>query len=184
MPNGSLLLTPAQDQMFCDVQSTVIEDYERPKKYDRGLTYPYIRLYEDGFIKAVVPHLKPGMSVVDVGCGAGDKLLMFHKIEPTLKITGIEHHPTMAAFARYVAPFANIVTGDAFEQDYKLFDLVYMYCPISHYPLQARLQECVMDKMSSGAVLVVKLYARRYFDVTDVSTSREFPDLEKGWRKP
>lgn len=170
------LLTPTQQQVFTEVQAAVRADYTG---WHQDRSYPYIALTHGSFVRIVAPHLKPKMHVVDVGCGAGDKLLCFKKLEPTLKITGIEHHPTMVAFARYMAPFATVKEVDALLEDYSAYDLVYMYCPLQDGLLQAELQHRCMETMKSGAVLVVKLqsFVKRDEDW-------QWPILEMGWVKP
>jgi SAM-dependent methyltransferase len=117
--------------------------------------FPYIPLSLDQFEPMMQPLVKPGMRVIDVGCGAGDKLYAWWMLEPTLRITGIELDELMARFARFTCPFAEVVCGNAFKHDFQNYDLVYMYRPIPSEDGQATLQDYVMQSMRIGARLVV-----------------------------
>lgn len=116
--------------------------------------------------------------MVDVGCGAGDKLLTMHKWNPSLRITGIEHCHLTAVFAKFVCPFANIIEGDALELDYSEYDVIYMYRPIANYDLMTALQRRVMTTMKAGAVYVCVGQNN-----SDDSNNTLFPSLD-GWVKP
>jgi SAM-dependent methyltransferase len=171
---GKHFLTPNRHDLFVDMQIA-----GRDEDSQSSNTYPYITLWHEEFVKRVDRLLKPGMRVVDVGCGAGDKLLAFNELCNELTITGIEHHPVMAKVARYVAPFANVIEGDAFLQDFGEYDLVYMYRPIPDRFLQAQLQRHVMNTMRPGAILVVQLQEYEWGGEKD----EWFPSLV-GWVKP
>lgn len=169
---------PSQKQwMFHDLAHAHQQDGHA---MDRSGHYPYIPLPLSRFAAVISPKLKPNMRVLDVGCGAGDKLLAFQIMKPTLRITGIEYDPTMAACARYTCgTFAKIIEGDALTQNYKHYDLIYMYRPMSEPDLQASLQARVMMQMRRGAVLIVV-----YHECIDPTTGYEFPDeLVTGWIK-
>lgn len=180
-------LTEPRLNMFRDIQLAVCDQADgvgftnvsNRRIYNRSKSYPYIQLYHEEFVRMVVPHLRPGMHVVDVGCGAGDKLLAFRDLEPTLRITGIEHDPTMVAFARYVCPTAVVREADALAEDYSGYDLIYMYCPMSDRDFQAALQARCMLRMKRGAILLVALQC-----MIDPETGFRFPDFYEGWVKP
>jgi protein-L-isoaspartate O-methyltransferase len=123
--------------------------------------FPYIMLGADdphsGFTR-VLPFLKRGMRVVDVGCGAGDKLIRFHEAQKDLHVTGIEIDPVLAKMATYVTrPYRNInvIEGNAFAQDYSAYDLIYMYWPIPDSRRQSDLQQLCIQTMKSGARIIV-----------------------------
>ena len=123
--NDHKLLRASQQTAFSDIEREHGDEFKR-MKVRRDKVFPYISLGEYSFLEYVAPLLKPHMRVVDVGCGAGDKLARFHALDPTLRITGIELDPVMAKCARYMCPYAEIIEGDAIAQDYSKFDLIYM----------------------------------------------------------
>lgn len=146
------------------------------KKHKR---YPYIPLHLGSFERLVRPLIKPCMHVIDVGCGAGDKLYAFHTFKKSLRITGIEYSAKLVMQAREICgKFAVVLCGNALKHDYAPYDLIYMYRPIVCVELQGKLQEQVMRTMKLGATLVVV-----YHEPINVRTRRYFPDLYKGWVK-
>lgn len=169
------LVSRRQENVFQFVQKCGIAD-----DYCGRKAYPYISLYHETFANMVRRFLRPGMRVIDVGCGAGDKLLAFKKLCKGLHITGLEYNPTTAAVARYMAPFANVIEGNAFSHDFYDYDLIYMYRPIPDEFLQGELQRHVMFTMRPGATLHVKFQACTDF----IQPTAVFPNLEMGWRKP
>ena len=168
---GGRRMTHAQEWMFYDLAHEIADSPNYSRSITGATKFPYI-LLDHSYFKAVVgKHLKPGMCVVDVGCGAGDKLVLFRELEPTCHVTGIEYVNLTARFARYVAPFAHVIEGDALEQDYSRYDLIYMYRPMSNNDFQYTLEDRVMSQMKSGATLVV------------CSASHVNMPLEVGWVK-
>lgn len=167
------LLTPKREEMFSDWSHEICEE----RVDSRNGAFPYILNSFHHFNQMVIPHLRSYMTVIDVGCGAGDKLLAFKDLESTLTVSGVEIDPVMVRLARYMAPFAYISEGDAFALDYSLFDLIYMYWPIKNFRRQSDLQWLCMQTMKPGAVLLVAGQQQS----SDYPT---FPDLYKGWVKP
>jgi len=182
------LVSPEHEDIFKMAERAVSDDYG----YATG-SYPYIALCHDSFIKLVGKHLRKGMRVIDIGCGAGDKLAAFKALKKSLHITGLEYHPTMVALARIMCPFATVVEADAFKWDYSRYDLLYMYRPICDPFRQAQLQQCVMDGMRPGAILCVQyqedyksgFYPNHYMTPKQkvIAETQKFPNL-KEWVKP
>lgn len=179
-----------QEHHFKPIQESVWGDYvpHADGWFGCGRTFPYISMSWQAVRDRLQPLLHRDMRIVDVGCGAGDKLILFHLMRHSLQITGIEHHPTMAAFARYAAPFAHIIEGDALQQDYSTYDLIYMYSPIADRTMQFDLQERCRKQMKRGAMLICfyQSWGRPKHPDQHIypSESRRYPDLSRGWRKP
>lgn len=186
------------------VQQRIMEEAEELSREDMdgvsNAIYPYIAMGHSSFAELVKPHLRKGMWVIDIGCGAGDKLMAFNKLCPGMHIVGLEYQPTMAALAQYMAPFATVLEGDAFKMDFRLFDLIYMYRPIPDAYMQSELQLHVMSSMRHGAILCVGLQetkirrvhlGTRYytsendFGVESTYSYDEFADFPnlRGWMK-
>lgn len=144
-------------------------------------TYPYIALSHIAFAAQMLPHLKPGMTVIDVGCGGGDKLIALDRLCPGMHITGLEHNPLTAKVAAYMAPHANVINGDAFKHEFGVYDLIYMYRPIPDAMLMSELQHHVISSMRVGAMLVVNYQEGN--DRRATENSQYFPSLYKGWVK-
>ena len=69
-------------------------------------------------------------SVVDVGCGCGDKLWAFRTFcGPAVRIVGIECDAWAARWARVLCPFAEVIEGRGESVDLSGFDLVYCWAP-------------------------------------------------------
>jgi cyclopropane fatty-acyl-phospholipid synthase-like methyltransferase len=78
-------------------------------------------------------YIKPGGSVLDVGCGVGIAMNVLSK--KGLTVSGIEISPKMAEFAKKRNPGANVITGDLLgtEFDHK-FDAVLAFAFIHLFP--------------------------------------------------
>lgn len=165
-------LTPERSEMFHDISSAHCHEIGQ-----YGKRFPYIRFYSKAFADRVGKLLKNVRTAVDVGCGAGDKLLMLKDLKPSMDVYGIEYDPVMAKFASYITKgVATVIEGDALQQDYSGYDLIYMYWPIANAFLQCDLQARCMEQMKCGARLVVMSYQQ-------TSDYPRFPDLHKGWVK-
>ena len=142
----------------------------------RGKHFAYIPLHLSHFLDLIKPHLKPNIHIVDVGCGAGDKLYELHLQEPSLRLTGIEYDDVLARCAKRICgSFANIIHGNALEQDYSHYDLIYFYRPIAHDDLQSDLQIRIMKTMRRRAILQTALY-----QYENTRTKKPFPQLNVG----
>lgn len=175
----------SKQQMFHDIARASQEESWWGRGYITT-NYPYIPLTLECFeplITKMMQGMKPGMRVVDVGCGAGDKLLAMHMLAEDLDVFGIEYDPILASCARYICPFAHVIEGDALQQDYSIYDLIYMYRPIAHPKTQSALQLRVMRQMKLGSKLVVVYPEHRAFFNSDGTLMLQFPDLYAGWTK-
>ena len=71
--------------------------------------------------------LPPGSRVLDAGCGLGDGLLALRRAYPKAQLEGIEYSRPLAWLARLRCPWARIRRGDMWAQDWRGFDLVYLF---------------------------------------------------------
>lgn len=123
--------------------------------------FPYIALDPERFLLTFVQFERRfgldslrSASFVDVGCGIGDKLLIASKLFGIEQVTGIEYGVEVAEIARTKVPEATVIQGDAFEQDFSGYDVIYFYHPISDAQEQARLFMHMYNTAKAGAVLV------------------------------
>lgn len=75
-------------------------------------------------------------NLIDVGCGNGAFLYMFHQAVPGVKLSGLDLSGEMVAQSRKRLPDADIVEGDAENMpfDGETFDAVSCHMSIHHHP--------------------------------------------------
>ena len=79
------------------------------------------------------PYIKPGGSVLDVGCGVGIAMSVLAK--KGFKVTGIEISPKMAEFTRRRNPGAKVMVGDFSEMKFDdKFDAIPAFAFIHLFP--------------------------------------------------
>jgi tRNA G46 methylase TrmB len=79
---------------------------------------------------------EPGMSVLDVGAGAGKFCITAALAMPNAQFVGIEWRPHLVRFATRLArewSLSNVrfVHGDALALDWSLYDAFYLYNPFA-----------------------------------------------------
>lgn len=125
--------------------------------------FRYIPLSPKVFIKqlrAATPFV-PGRALghtakfIDVGCGIGSKVLLADHADFGITAKGIEFRKEYIELARRVAGNSDkIIHGDAFDHDFKPYDIIYFYCPI-HIPDQERkLEEHLFKTAKKGALFL------------------------------
>ena len=78
-------------------------------------------------------YIRPGGSVLDVGCGVGIAMSVLAK--KGFAVSGIEISPKMAEFARKRNPKADVITGDLLETEFDdKFDAVLAFAFIHLFP--------------------------------------------------
>lgn len=95
--------------------------------------------------------LPAGARVLDVGCGLGHGLRELHRAYPAARIEGIEWSGLLTALTRWLCPWARIVRGDMWAQDWAAFDLVYVF---QRPETMARLWDKAVRELRPGAWLV------------------------------
>jgi len=74
--------------------------------------------------------VKRAKRLVDIGCGAGEMLMLFHQINPKAELIGIEIEPATAEVAsRYLAGVAEVICADARTCSLRGADSVYTWNP-------------------------------------------------------
>jgi hypothetical protein len=111
---------------------------------------------------------------LDVGSGLGNIINLASNIGFSAR--GIEYNQELAKISR-----ARVEVVDALEyQKYHLFDVIYYYCPIRDYALEATLELKIEHDMKSGALLIPYLKRDQ-----SLSRSKKFSPIEgfNIWRK-
>ncbi|MEZ2390542.1 methyltransferase domain-containing protein [bacterium RCC_150] len=87
----------------------------------------------------VIPHLTPGTSVLDVGCGPGTITCDFAELVAPGKVVGLDRSPDIVAQAAELAAERGIenvefVTGNIYDLDFEdeTFDLVHAHQVLQH----------------------------------------------------
>lgn len=93
---------------------------------------------------------------VDVGCGIGTKLVLakqFYKFD----LAGIECYPDYVKVARELVPYAKIIEGNALDQDYSAYDVIYFYCPACNKDIQTKLEARIIETAKPGAYVLANM---------------------------
>ena len=99
-------------------------------------------------------------SLIDIGCGNGAFLEMFHNASPDVLLSGIDLSHEMVAQSRLRLPEANIVEGDAENMpfDDETFDAVSCHMSIHHHPHPERsISEMYRILEKEGCVVINEL---------------------------
>lgn len=122
---------------------------------------------------------------VDVGCGVGSKVILAQ--DYFSRCSGIEITPTYAEVAttllaacmrsRYTgAVQGGIIEGDARTIDYRLFDVIYFYCPMADSDKQFVLEEQIVKTAKVGAYIIAN-------NKRHPSLWTDNPRLRRAWRE-
>lgn len=126
--------------------------------------YPFIPLPISDFIKWVNyaqglhQHLYTDWSrplFLDVGCGIGTKLILAHYLG--LPSHGIEINQRYLdiAYEKLGIDSARLIAGDARKfEGYKLYQIIYFYCPMRDPKLQRELEKAIYDGARDGTILI------------------------------
>ena len=95
---------------------------------------------------------------VDVGCGIGTKLVAAHSIlRYSYQITGIEYFKPYAKVAKALTenqPDTHIIIGNALQQSYEAYDIIYFYCPMSDRAKEVKLECRIIATAKPGALFI------------------------------
>lgn len=126
-------------------------------------------------IPFLLPHIKPTMHILDVGCGPGTITLDVAKLLPEGHITGIEYTSTPLDSARALASSqgisnADFQLGDVHELKFpdESFDIVYAHQVLQHVrdPVQA-LREMKRVAKRGGIVAVRETAGMSWYPQTE-----------------
>lgn len=126
---------------------------------------------------------RPGLRLIDLGCGLGGPLAGLARLRPDLVLHGVEAAPLNWLVSRLrLDGRARIALGSLWDQDLSRFDVVYVY--LSPAPM-ARLWDKARREMRPGSLLI-----SNSFEVPGVTPDRviALDDLSRSrlllWRIP
>lgn len=97
---------------------------------------------------------------VDVGCGIGVKLLLAREFLYSSKIIGIEIHPKYSTVAERLITCprirdtnTTIIEADAIKHNYKPYDIIYFYRPLSIEAKQIALETQILKTARPGTLI-------------------------------
>lgn len=105
------------------------------------------------------------LKFIDVGCGVGTKVLYANDVFRLLS-HGIEYNPRYVAQAKRLLKSNRppngerafeIILGDALTHNYRPYDLIYFYCPLSAPNLQTKLEKRILKTAKAGALILTNL---------------------------
>lgn len=151
--------------------------YDNNGQYTRVGILRYERLFGEGHISTGGPEtterlckklgdaLKPGVRVLDVGCGIGGAALELAK-RCDAEVVGIDLAPLMVQIANERAgatyPKIKFHVGDIFEQDFaEPFDVVWSRDALLHIGRKAELFALLYKWLKPGGQLAITDYGRR-----------------------
>ena len=92
----------------------------------------------------LLPHIKPGMRILDVGCGPGTITIDFARLVPYGHVVGVENSPEVLVEARAAAAAQGVsniefVVGDIHALDFPdgTFDIAHAHQVLQHINDQA-----------------------------------------------
>ncbi|KAF9971917.1 hypothetical protein BGZ73_005027 [Actinomortierella ambigua] len=131
----------------------------------------------------LIPHLKPNMSILDVGCGPGSITVDLAKRVPQGHVLGIEYTPEPFATARAIAAEQGVTNidfqvGDIHALDFpdNTFDVVHVHQVLQHVadPIQALREMRRVVKPGGGIIAVRETILPKWYP--------ELPGLAKFWK--
>ena len=99
-------------------------------------------------------------NLVDIGCGNGAFLELFHKLSPSAKLSGLDLSHEMVMRSRARLPEADIVEGDAENMPFEdaSFDAVSCHMSVHHHPHPEKsIAEMYRILEKNGTVLINEL---------------------------
>lgn len=113
------------------------------EQYTHGYASPIVQLFSSRTAEAdaafVLPHLKPGMKLLDCGCGPGSITIGLARVVEPGETTGIDIDTGQVEFARERASQTGVdnvrfETADVYELPFSdnEFDAVFMYALLEH----------------------------------------------------
>jgi len=130
------------------------------RKHENAGMFRYVPLRIDQFIEQLnivsgFKDLPNEPKFVDVGCGIGQKLAILGWIYYRYKIYGIEYSKEYAKIAKALVPkTTQIIIADAITQNYKIFDIIYFYCPCSDPEKEEALEKQIYKTAKPGAYIL------------------------------
>ncbi len=113
-------------------------------------------LMEKEYLDVALSHLKPGASILDLGCGTGEPIAKFF-IDHGMKITGIDGSPNMVALCKERFPEQQWQVGDMRHISLgRRFDAILAWDSFFHLPqdAQRRMFSLFKEHIAEGGILI------------------------------
>lgn len=122
---------------------------------------------------------RPGMSVLDVGCGAGHYLRSLRRrLDPEIDYTGVDLTPAFLGLGRRVFPGAPLTAGDAFALPFadRSFDLVLCSNLLLHLPPPPDPALAELARVARELLLIRTPVGERNYLIQEVRTPGELTE--------
>ena len=120
------------------------------------------------WLKKLLERLKPGSSIIDLGCGSGDPADI--EIAKLHKITGVDISQKQLSLARQNVPTGVFIHRDAGSVDFPpaSFQAVVSFYTLEHIPRQEHtaILQCIHDWLDQEGFLLISLEAGDYEGLT------------------
>ena len=140
-----------------------------------------------GFLTPFGNMLKPGATILDIGCGSGRDLLWFK--EQGFSPTGFEHSPSLARLVRKYSG-CPVIEGDFYSYNFLIhkFDALCFVGSLVHVPEEklSHVLESICNALKPGGLLVITMKEGRGLSHSDdgrIFTLWLKKDLEKIFHK-
>ncbi len=155
--------------------------------------YDDVREADVSLINRLLQHLplKPGLSILDIGCGTGNYTDLLQRItrENGLQVSGLDPSEEMLTIARQKNAQIDFRQGTAGQipWDQSSFDFVYMTDVIHHVPDIHRMfaEICRVLRPGGGACIVTQSHRQidarpivRFFPGTAAIDKERYPDID------
>ncbi len=119
------------------------------------------------WLKKLLNCLKPGSSILDLGCGSGDPADI--EIAKKHKVTGVDISQAQINLARQNIPTGSFIRGDAGSVDFPSasFDAVISFYTLEHIPREEHdgVLRHIHQWLKAGGFLLISMEAGEYDDV-------------------
>jgi SAM-dependent methyltransferase len=169
---------------YCTLESVIrcfedglIGDRKKGKDTPKE-SFPYIPLGIDVFIKqmkyakkvlAAIHHIYPQNlyhhKFIDVGCGIGTKVIIARQF---FNAYGLELSKKYCEVSKKMFPRKDnrIINCNALTfKKYKMFDIIYYYCPISDSVIQRKLEQRIFRNAKPGAMIICNLCKHKKIEI-------------------
>ena len=154
--------------VLCAAQAYILtrkmDDKQKSKKYFDGHSSTFLN--RNGYwsydyrLTSRILKKRNVKKLIDIGCGNGAFLEMFHKLSPGAKLAGLDLSNEMVLRSRERLPEADITEGDAEKMPFEggTFDAVSCHMSIHHHPHpENSLSEMYRILMDNGTVVINEL---------------------------
>jgi ubiquinone/menaquinone biosynthesis C-methylase UbiE len=122
---------------------------------------------------------KPGMSILDVGCGAGHYLRsLMNRVDPNINYTGFDATPYYIELAKKAFPNHSFKIGDIFDISYEnnSFDIVICNNVLLHLPPDPSIAINELVRVSKSEVIIRALFSERNYVIKEIHNNGTFEE--------